>query len=290
MRKNIAMQTMALIAALLFIIPICSAQEDEAKTADIMQVDEVLRVQVNEVKTVNLMPKFDETMANQSRIGEFVIFEFDNPSKNILGFNHETKELSVSANNNRGAICELPEELFKNAAGNTPEKWWQFSMTIRMVLDTEDEWARLLDSGVTFLDGNGLFGTFRATYWNRIMSGVLLQVYNNSTIDIDAIGTPYILGPFENNIYPDKPTEEERADMMRIYDWMTTKVKLTFRVTSDGTATIIYGNDWRTMKMNDYGINDFDITTGKPAFKVLGFFNDAGNNVTYISDVTFSCE
>jgi len=234
------------------------------------------------------MPNFDETMANQSRIGEFVIFEFENPSKNILGFNHETKELSVSANYNRGAILELPEELYKNAEGNTPEKFWEFSMTIRMVLDTEDEWARLVYSGVVFSDGDDNLAEFKAVYWNQQECGVTLQI-NDKNLFADATrglfsSRKFILGPFGNSIYPERPTEEERADMMKVYDWMTIKVKLIFRVTSDGEVTITYGNDSYSRK-----IDNFDIATNKPSFKVRGF-TDAGTNVTYISNVIFSCE
>jgi len=71
---------------------------------------------------------------------------------------------------------------------------------------------------------------------------------------------------------------------MRIYDWITIKVTLSFKITADGTATITYGNDTLTGK-----IDNFDIGSSAPTFKILGI-GDSAQTVIYASNVTFSCE
>ena len=233
------------------------------------------------VTRIDLLANIDpeQPAAEVTEIGDFKIFDFTNPSKNVISYDNETKELKVSANYERGAVHQLPDGLFKQD-DETQTEYWEYSMMIRMTAPTDDEWARLINSGVQFLDGERLLAQFKVLYWNqRQDNGVMLSIFNG-----DQVNEKYLLGKFSNDIYPDKPADEHFEDMMRVYEWMTTKVKLSFKITADGNVTINYGNDTLTGK-----IDGFDIGNSAPALKILGI-GDAGQNVTYISNLIFSYE
>lgn len=267
-KKYLILTLILTIMGLVLLPALCEEDtpEQDAKTAAV-SYDLLHNVNTNESVKAN-------------EIGDFKIFEFDNPSKDILSYDHETNEIVVAANYGRGVIYTLPEDLYNNASIETPAEFWEYSMTMRMTAPIDDEWARLANSGIQFFDGDKLLGQFIVKYWNQAPdNGISISLYSH-----DNVTEKYLLGKYTNNIYPDKPTEEDMADMMRIYDWITIKVTLSFKITADGTATIIYGNDTLTGK-----IDNFDIENSAPAFRILGI-GDSAQTMIYVSNVTFSCE